>query len=321
MTRVAIVGARGVGRHHAAWWEAEGGRVCGFAAGRPETVATTAALLAEHLGHPVPGYASVVELLAEARPAVLDVCSPDALHGAHVRAGLEAGCHVLCEKPFLSDSARSARELLDEARALAGFVEARGLLLGVCTQYAAGFESMLGAAGLDAAEAVAQPYAAHLASPARGRAPDPVGTWCDLGPHLISVLARAHTEGEIDWRTLRIEAAPWVVTVQFRLNGQPCTLTAERRESEPLHLRRFAFGDAACDVTPETGPDGRFAMRLLTPRGAVASEDFMRLLIRRFLAGDVVNPARTHLRELAWLLRIRDAIAARVDNPAGRGAE
>lgn len=311
MTRVAIVGARGVGRHHAAWWAAEGARVAGCAGSAPETAALAAAALADRLGHAVPGFAEVGEMLAATRPDVLDVCSPAALHGTHVRLGLEAGCHVLCEKPFLSDPARAAGSLVAGARALADLAEARGLRLGVCTQYAAGLGAILSAIGIDAAAAAAAPFAAHLASPALGRPDDPVDLWCDLGPHLVSAIAAIHPRADPDWASLRVAVAPWRVDARFEIGGQPVAITVERRAGEPAHLRRFILAGRACDIAPRTGPDGRFALRLDTGRGGADSEDFMRLLIRRFLRGDVVNPARAHLRELAWLLHVRDAVAAR----------
>ncbi len=36
---------------------------------------------------------------------VLDVCSPPVFHQAHILFGLDHGCHVLCEKPVLLDTA------------------------------------------------------------------------------------------------------------------------------------------------------------------------------------------------------------------------
>jgi predicted dehydrogenase len=63
--------------------------------------------------------------------AMLDVARPDALlacpvieaHGAAVRAGLQAGCHVLVEKPFVTS--------VDEARELVELGEARERVLAV----------------------------------------------------------------------------------------------------------------------------------------------------------------------------------------------
>lgn len=38
-------------------------------------------------------------MLQEVKPDVVSVCSPNRFHFEHVMAALEAGCHVMCEKP------------------------------------------------------------------------------------------------------------------------------------------------------------------------------------------------------------------------------
>ena len=68
-------------------------------------------------------FTDLAEMLARTKPDALLVCPIIEAHGAAVRAGLEAGCHVLVEKPFVTD--------LDEARELTELAEARKLVLGV----------------------------------------------------------------------------------------------------------------------------------------------------------------------------------------------
>ena len=46
-------------------------------------------------------YGSAEALLAAEKPDFTDVCTPPALHAPIARAALEAGCHVLCEKPLV----------------------------------------------------------------------------------------------------------------------------------------------------------------------------------------------------------------------------
>lgn len=63
-----------------------------------------------------PVYPTLDALLEKARPDILAVASPPAAHFEQARAGLAAGCHVFCEKPFTStlaeagELARLARE-------------------------------------------------------------------------------------------------------------------------------------------------------------------------------------------------------------------
>lgn len=70
------------------------------------------------------------ELLAEADVDVVDVCTPTFLHPAAVTAALEAGKHVICEKPLALTRA--------DAQAMYDLAQAQGvqLLVGHVLQYA-----------------------------------------------------------------------------------------------------------------------------------------------------------------------------------------
>ena len=50
---------------------------------------------------PFPVFASAAEMLDKTRPDILTVAAPPDEHPALVEQGLAAGCHVLCEKPFM----------------------------------------------------------------------------------------------------------------------------------------------------------------------------------------------------------------------------
>ena len=68
-------------------------------------------------------YADYRELLAQERPDVVAVCTPHPLHAPIAIAALEAGSHVLCEKPLAS--------LPSEADAMIAASERTGKLLAV----------------------------------------------------------------------------------------------------------------------------------------------------------------------------------------------
>jgi UDP-N-acetyl-2-amino-2-deoxyglucuronate dehydrogenase len=50
-------------------------------------------------------FSSVDEMLQSGLCDVIAVCSPNGLHSAHTIAALDAGCHVLCEKPMSTSTA------------------------------------------------------------------------------------------------------------------------------------------------------------------------------------------------------------------------
>src|SRR5438093_13494835 len=60
-------------------------------------------------------YTSLAELLREAQPSLVHVCTPAGTHYQPARQALLAGAHVYVEKPFV-ETQREARELLGLAR-------------------------------------------------------------------------------------------------------------------------------------------------------------------------------------------------------------
>jgi predicted dehydrogenase len=73
------------------------------------------------LGADVKVYRATEELLADADVELVDLCTPTPLHAAQVIAALQAGKHVICEKPLARTSAE-AREILTVAEKSRGFL-------------------------------------------------------------------------------------------------------------------------------------------------------------------------------------------------------
>jgi predicted dehydrogenase len=71
-------------------------------------------------------YADYQELLAQERPNIVAICTPHPLHAGIAIAALEAGAHVLCEKPLAS--------LPSEADAMIATAERTGNILAVNLQ-------------------------------------------------------------------------------------------------------------------------------------------------------------------------------------------
>ncbi|HEX3484203.1 MAG TPA: Gfo/Idh/MocA family oxidoreductase [Micropepsaceae bacterium] len=114
--RAAVIGAGVFGRHHAAKYL----RVPGL---RLEAVAdlSAEARLYIETHFDVPAVADWRDLLGKVD--VVSVCSPASTHAEIVRAFLNAGAHVLVEKPIATD--------LEEAEELIELAAARGLVLTV----------------------------------------------------------------------------------------------------------------------------------------------------------------------------------------------
>jgi len=74
-----------------------------------------------HLGREVKVFTQLDDLLAEPEIQLIDLCSPTFLHHAQAIAALNAGKHVICEKPLARTSA-AARKILKVAANSPGFL-------------------------------------------------------------------------------------------------------------------------------------------------------------------------------------------------------
>src|SRR5579883_2835055 len=122
--RVGIAGVGGIGRdqHLPGWAKVPFAEVTALADNSPTALERAAAL--------VPGarrFDDWRDLVARTDLDAIDICAPNALHVPIALAALQAGKHVLCEKPLattsaevtaLADAARSAGKLLMAAQQL-----------------------------------------------------------------------------------------------------------------------------------------------------------------------------------------------------------
>lgn len=321
-TRVAIVGASGIGKHHANWWSLEGAEVCAFVGTTKASVERSAQILRGLFSFEGHGYTSIETMLEEAAPDIVDVCSPPGHHYAHARAALEHGCHVLCEKPFVYEEGAAREAILDQGRELQQLAQARGKQLAVCTQYSAAariIEALWN--GLRGQEAITY-FKGHLQSPARGRSPDPRDTWIDLASHPLSVLCHFAPDGIIDWNTLDTHfeghGARALFTV-IQKDGPPieCDIVTSHAVTsrvitghatdEPSHVRYFQLNDCPFNIEAEPDVDGALGARIEMSDDAHKKPDMMRLLIRDFLAGAPTASIEDSLNQLDILLRVLEA--------------
>ncbi|MBL7754712.1 MAG: Gfo/Idh/MocA family oxidoreductase [Chitinophagaceae bacterium] len=100
--RIAVVGAGNIGSRHAHHIQqniqTELVSVCDIQEERTRVFAAAG----------LPVFQQLEEMLQQVKPDVLSVCTPNYLHAPHTISGLQAGAHVICEKPMAISSAQSA---------------------------------------------------------------------------------------------------------------------------------------------------------------------------------------------------------------------
>lgn len=107
--RAAVIGTGFMGRTHTHAVRATGGEVVGVAGSSADKAASFGA--AHGIGRT---HADPLELIRRDDVDVVHVCTPNHLHAPLSLAALEAGKHVVCEKPLATDSSL-ARELVTAA--------------------------------------------------------------------------------------------------------------------------------------------------------------------------------------------------------------
>ena len=112
---VAIVGTGMIGAVHRRAAVLAGATVRGVAASSPARAQEVAQAWGVSRG-----YGGIEDVIADPQVQVVHVCTPNHLHRAMAQAALEAGKHVVCEKPLATS--------LEDARALAALASSTGLV-------------------------------------------------------------------------------------------------------------------------------------------------------------------------------------------------
>jgi predicted dehydrogenase len=117
-----LIGAGYIGKTHTeAYQKIPGIRLTAVADNNREKAQELAAV------HGGKGYSDYVEMIEAERPDFVDVCLPSRMHRDGVNVALEAGCHVIVEKPFAVDL-----EAIDDMIATAEHTGKRLMVAHVC---------------------------------------------------------------------------------------------------------------------------------------------------------------------------------------------
>ncbi|MBO9631874.1 MAG: Gfo/Idh/MocA family oxidoreductase [Chitinophagaceae bacterium] len=106
--RFALIGCGRIGSRHATQIASRGKllAVCDIDPSRADQLASQ---------YGAASYRSFTDLLHQHQVDVVSICTPNGLHAPHAIQALEAGCHVLCEKP-MSLSTASGQLMAETAR-------------------------------------------------------------------------------------------------------------------------------------------------------------------------------------------------------------
>ena len=275
--RVAVLGASGIGKNHARWLHHHGCEVVAFLGTSTLGLAVTTAKLSQEFPFEGRGYTDLSELLAWEKPDAVVVSTPPELHQAQVKAALEAGAHVLCEKPLVDDPTLNHDTLRAQAQELVQLARERERVFAVQTQYAALVPDLLQLCGLNEAREVhsfEMEMDTRNPNAVRSHVPCAPGRplWIDLAPHPISALlalggqdATLEAESAISRLTQNEGEATFVVR-----RSEGATLNAHVRvalKAEGSLARRVALNGRSVQVAGRANAAGQYRIFLTDDAG------------------------------------------------------
>ena len=317
--KVAVIGASGIGQHHARWHHLSGARVVAFVGTSKESCAKTRAQLQAYFGFDGRAYTDVAHMLTAEQPDVVDVSSPFHLHRDHAIMALESGCHVVCEKPLCWDMDMDLDDILADGRAVVRTAEQAGKSLVMSAQYPAGisiyrdfYARVRGT--WDRVESL------EMEMEMKGRRGPKAreDIWIDLASHPLSLVLGFLPEGEIDWATASCtiderenRASFDVITPEGR-----CDVRFVLRDIDVgVPVRQFGVNGFLVNWEGFADDEGIYRARLVHGDEAVICDDFMHILIGEFgkhvrgEGGQVVVSGADALKNLQYqiaLLKLAD---------------
>lgn len=312
--RVAIVGASGIGKNHAAWFQKNGAEICAFVGSSTQSLEATRGVLQSKLSYAPRGYVELSQLLESEKPDAVCIASPPHLHFEHAKICLANGVHTLCEKPLVYDSELSSATLISQAQQLNTLADAHGVLLGTQMQYYFLADKLCEMAGVSANEIETFVMEMETKNIKPGRSHATI--WIELAPHALSVLQKLFPDAQLKIDSVLCSVGEHETSAQFQLQRPnkvaiQARIIARYQMSTPVPLRRFTINDAIIDCSGRSNLRGEFATYLSKDNQEIELPDLVDLLIGNFLAACrqqkyLLVTGASGAKNVEWLLNILD---------------
>jgi len=308
--RVAIIGATGIGKHHGKWYAMEGCEVAAFVGSSAESTARTRESMAQLLGFQGRAYTSVRDMLAAERPDAVSVCSPHHLHRNHTLACLDAGAHVLCEKPLVWDASCTTQGTLADGKSMVSAAARAARILAVNTQYVAAvapcFSLYEARRGL-----LSRIEALDFRMESKGGIGGPNtydDIWIDLASHPLSIMLRFLPHAVLVRDTARCIIRRDQVSARFDMQlpyGSRCPVRIDLRNvyEGAAMARTFGVNGFLVDLSGGNDDKGVYRTFITADGERVQCDDLVHTSVRRFAeaargAGEPLSTGAEALRNL-----------------------
>jgi len=277
--RVAVVGVHGIGKYHLKWYRHFGCEAVAAVASSPETAAVRQDMLHRDFGFQGRCYSDLPTMLEAENVEAVSICSPAHLHVEHARACLEAGAHVLCEKPLLWDVAVGADDMLRQADRLVRLANERGRILALNTQYPACLPLYRELAGLVEGQALG---ALLWEMEIRDRGLSATDLWADLAAHPLSLLLELLSEQVGTFGDVEVAVSDGEVRLQFRCGAVDCRWRFAQ-VAGPTMRRSFGVNGRVVEFVSRRGPGHEVRTYLSLGERRSELPDMMAGSIQRFV--------------------------------------
>lgn len=310
--RVAILGASGIGKNHAAWFAKNGCDVVAFAGSASEKVEATREVLQARLGYAPGGYTDISQLLQSESPDAVCISTPPRLHFEHAQMCLQAGVHTLCEKPLVHDPRLTSEVLQKQAQELCDAADARDVLLGTQMQYAFAAAKICEMAQVSPDEIETFVMEMETKNLKPGRSHETI--WVELAPHPLSVLQRVAPGAQLVESSIECKIGDQETDAEFsvqRANGSPirARLTVRCNPETSSPLRRFTLNGSAVDCAGRKNQNGDFLTYISDGETEIEMPDLVDILIANFAAAckgqePLFVTGKDGAQNIEWMLKI-----------------
>ncbi len=227
-------------------------------------------------------------MLREEQPDIVDVSSPYSCHRDHALAALEAGAHVVCEKPMCWDDSRGLDDILADGKMAVEAAARAGRLLGVSAQYPAVIPTYK-AFYEDVRGRWEGVRTLTMEMEVKGRKGPKRHSeiWVDVASHPLSLVIGLLPDGRLDYETAVCEIEERENRARFdyvTAEGR-CSVDLVLRDiDEGTPVRRFGVNGFSVDWEGYADESGVYRAMLTADGTEVRCNDFLHTLIERFVA-------------------------------------
>ncbi len=285
--RVAILGASGIGKNHAAWFAKNNCEVVAFAGSKPEKLAATRQVLQSRLGYTPNAYADIPQLLEAETPDAVCISTPPELHFQHAKLCLQASVHTLCEKPLVYDASLAPGVLQQQSEELIALAQTQNVLLGTQMQYPFAAAKICEMAQVPPKEIETFAMEMETKNLKPGRSHETI--WIELAPHPLSVLQRVAPGAYLEENSIECKIGDQETDARFTIRRENGTtiqarLTVRCNPETSSPLRRFIINDRAVNCSGRKNENGDFLTYISNDETEIEMPDLVDLLVANFAA-------------------------------------